>query len=219
MIIISGATGLLGRAIYDHFQESGVAVIGTGLNRAQPPKLRLDLTDTAALTEFIKKHKPSTFIHCAAERRPDVSEKDPQGTLNLNVNVCKALGDLSKQYGFYLIYISTDYVFDGTSPPYSIDSTPNPLNFYGKSKLGGEEAIKKSGCNYAILRVPILYGKCENWESAVNCLLDVVKDQKPIDVDDFQSRFPTNVSDIARVLYDIVGNYFIYPNVPLEYSD
>jgi S-adenosylmethionine synthetase len=74
-----------------------------------------------------------------------------------------------------LIYISTDYVFDGTAPPYEIDDKPNPLQFYGETKLGGEEAIKSVYPEAVILRVPILYGKTEyNGESAINILIDVV---------------------------------------------
>ena len=75
-----------------------------------------------------------------------------------------------------VVYISTDYVFDGTSPPYQVDDKTNPLNFYGKSKLGGEEAVREVDPHAVILRVPVLYGETEyNGESAVNTLLDVVK--------------------------------------------
>lgn len=74
-----------------------------------------------------------------------------------------------------LIYISTDYVFDGTAPPYEVEDKPNPLQFYGETKLGGEEAIKSVYPEAVILRVPILYGDTEyNGESAINVLIDVV---------------------------------------------
>lgn len=74
-----------------------------------------------------------------------------------------------------LIYISTDYVFDGTKPPYEVGDKPNPLNFYGQTKLDGEEAIKSVYPEAVILRVPILYGSTEyNAESAINVLIDVV---------------------------------------------
>lgn len=74
-----------------------------------------------------------------------------------------------------LIYISTDYVFDGTTPPYEVEDKPNPLNFYGQTKLDGEEAIKSVYPEAVILRVPILYGSTEyNGESAINVLIDAV---------------------------------------------
>lgn len=74
-----------------------------------------------------------------------------------------------------LIYMSTDYVFDGTTPPYEVEDKPNPLNFYGQTKLDGEEAIKSVYPEAVILRVPILYGSTEyNGESAINVLIDAV---------------------------------------------
>jgi S-adenosylmethionine synthetase len=76
----------------------------------------------------------------------------------LNVQVPKDLATISKANGIFLIYISTDYVFDGTQPPYdAIDGKPNPLNFYGKTKLAGEKAIEGAYPEATILRVPILY--------------------------------------------------------------
>jgi S-adenosylmethionine synthetase len=74
-----------------------------------------------------------------------------------------------------LIYISTDYVFDGTTPPYEVDDKPNPLQFYGETKLAGEQAIQGVNKDAVILRVPILYGSTQyNGESAINVLIDVV---------------------------------------------
>jgi S-adenosylmethionine synthetase len=91
------------------------------------------------------------------------------------VDACKKLADLSLELGFFLIYVSTDYVFDGTNPPYNHTDIPNPLNFYGKSKLEGERAIEGILKEYCILRIPILYGQVEyNAESAVNILMDSV---------------------------------------------
>jgi S-adenosylmethionine synthetase len=92
-------------------------------------------------------------------------------------------------------------VFDGTNPPYEVDARPNPLNFYGKTKLGGEIAVLEECPSSIILRVPVLYGKCiENSESAVNMLIDVVKSRKETKMDNFQPRYPTNVGDVAKAL-------------------
>jgi S-adenosylmethionine synthetase len=78
--------------------------------------------------------------------------------LQLNVQVPKDIAKISKANGIFLIYISTDYVFDGTQPPYhAIGGKPNPLNFYGRTKLAGEKAIEEVYPEATILRVPILY--------------------------------------------------------------
>lgn len=103
-----------------------------------------------------------------------MSDNHPQ--TQLNVETPRNLGKICKDNGIMLIYISTDYVFDGTAPPYEVGDKPNPLNFYGQTKLDGEEAIKGVYPEAVILRVPILYGSTEyNAESAINVLIDVVQ--------------------------------------------
>ena len=75
---------------------------------------------------------PQVIIHCAAERKPDVCEKDPQLAVGLNIK--KTLAALAHEMGARFMYISTEYVFDGRNPPYNVDDVPNPLNKYGESK-------------------------------------------------------------------------------------
>ncbi|GAB5591353.1 hypothetical protein Unana1_06253 [Umbelopsis nana] len=207
-VLVTGASGLLGRAVYEQFKKNGHEVIGIAHSRAKGDLYKLDLTLESNVKEFVDAHKPDAIIHCAAERRPDVAEKDQVGTEFLNVQVPKDLATISKANGIFLIYISTDYVFDGTQPPYdAIDGKPNPLNFYGKTKLAGEKAIEGAYPEATILRVPILYGKAEyNGESAVNTLVDVVMNQsKTAKMDDVAIRYPTNVEDVARVLADLTS--------------
>jgi len=157
---------------------------------------------------FFTEAKPDWIIHCAAERRPDVAEKDPAGTQKLNAEVPGHLAALSKRLGFTLVYISTDYVFDGTSPPYTPSSVTNPVNLYGMSKRDGEVAVLSvNGAKVIILRVPVLYGPApKNSDSAINILLDVVQDQsgKTYTMDHYATRYPTNVEDIAKFLARLI---------------
>lgn len=212
-IIISGGSGLLGRAVVHRLRSKEYPhnhqVTALSFTRAGPGSERLDLRDEQTISQFLRTRKPDVFIHCAAERRPDVAERDPEGTEKLNVRVTEHLAHLSNEIGFKLIYICTDYVFDGNAPEggYDVDAAPNPTNFYGKTKLAGEQAmlkiVEKKG-NAVSLRVPVLYGKCENNnESAINVLLDGVKKaaagQKVL-MDDWATRFPTLVDDVAQVL-------------------
>jgi S-adenosylmethionine synthetase len=122
-----------------------------------------------------------------------------------------------------LIYISTDYVFSGKrgEAPYKPDSSPNPPNTYGQTKLDGERAVlevaAKSGSKnkVVVLRVPVLYGSCdEPKESAVNVLMSqlwaaqkIEDGQTKIQVDDYALRFPTNTQDVGRVCRDISKLY------------
>ncbi|KAJ1958672.1 hypothetical protein EC988_000173 [Linderina pennispora] len=204
-VIITGASGLLGRAVVAEFEGRGFDVIGTAFSRARDELRKLDLSDTAAVAAFVGAEKPQAIIHCAAEKRPDVAEQNKEATERLNAEVPGHLAALAKQHGAFFVYISTDYVFDGTSPPYQVDDKPNPLNFYGRTKLAGEWAVQEANPQAAILRVPILYGPAEDIkESAVNLLLGAVKDaSKETKMDDYQKRFPTNTLDVARVLADM----------------
>ncbi|ORY95686.1 hypothetical protein BCR43DRAFT_515791 [Syncephalastrum racemosum] len=206
-VIVTGASGLLGRAVTHAMVEAGHQVVGTAFSRADKHAklVKLDLTDASTVQRFIEEEKPDVLVHCAAERRPDVAENDHEATLKLNASVPSHLAELAKQHGMLLIYISTDYVFDGTNPPYEVSDTPHPLNFYGESKLRGEEAVLAYPEQSLVLRVPILYGPTEyDGESAVNVLLGAVKNQgKSVQMDDFAQRYPTHVQDVARVLKDL----------------
>lgn len=128
--------------------------------------------------------------------------------MKLNVGVTKtlasAISELNSDAGapeHFMLYISTDYVFDGSSPPYKPHDEANPLNKYGKSKLAGEQVMQAYNSDGGILRVPILYGKVESLkESAVTVLFDALKQtDKPAKMDDYQIRFPTLVDDVAAV--------------------
>ncbi|KAI0319248.1 NAD-P-binding protein [Amylostereum chailletii] len=205
-VLITGASGVLGSAVYNAFLAVADQHVVLGLAHTRPTGTlqTLDLLDCDAVETLVQNFKPDWIIHCAAERKPDVAEKDPDGTRRLNVDVPEALANFSKNQGSTLIYISTDYVFDGTSPPYVPSAHTNPLNFYGVAKRDGEVAVLGvQGARAVVLRVPVLYGPApSNADSAVNILLDVVQDQsgKTYRMDHYQTRYPTNVLDIASFL-------------------
>jgi len=114
------------------------------------------------------------------------------------------LAQICRDHDATLVYISTDYVFDGRDPPYKPGSEANPLQDYGVTKFAGENAVLGvSGTKAVVLRVPVLYGPApKNSDTAVNVLLDVVQDQsgKTYKMDDYAQRYPTNVLDIASFL-------------------
>lgn len=155
---MTGASGLLGRAVYAHFITQPHEVLGLANSRADAPLVKQDLLDDEALRERIRQFSPDMIVHAAAERRPDVVEKEPLRSQELNVDVPGRLAELCKELNARLIYISTDYVFDGSKPPYSVDSEPNPLNAYGASKLLGERVVREKGQEGMVtsLRVPVL---------------------------------------------------------------
>ncbi|KAK5583888.1 hypothetical protein RB653_005492 [Dictyostelium firmibasis] len=224
-VLITGATGLLGRALMKVFTQPSlehIQLVGLGWSRYEkyvnqfPNELRkLDITNDKELSEFVNEFKPNVIIHAAAERRPDQCEGDKEKTQKLNVGATEKLIELSKSVNSTLFYISSDYVFDGENPPYDIDAKTNPLSFYGKTKEESEQSIIKasksdpSSFRYIILRVPVLYGYVENLKE---CAVTVVAEQvikardtlQPIEIDNWQIRYPTCVEDVAHVCYELM---------------
>ncbi|MCE9685758.1 SDR family oxidoreductase [Shewanella sp. AS16] len=203
-IMITGATGLLGRAVCARL-EGEHRLIATGLSRVGAGQHSLDLIQAEQVRRFVASHKPEVIIHCAAERRPDVSEQDPQATLALNLNATRTLAEAAKANGAWLLYISTDYVFDGTAPAYAEQDRPNPLNFYGESKWRGEQIVAETVPDAAVLRLPILYGRVERLEeSAVLVLLKSLLDKRPQALDHWAMRRPTSTADVAAAMAQLL---------------
>ncbi|KAJ1531273.1 hypothetical protein HK405_001329 [Cladochytrium tenue] len=118
--------------------------------------MKVDLTDDAATAAAFAAARPAGVVHCAAERRPDVAQSDPELVKRINVEAARRLARLAAAAGAWLVYVSTDYVFDGARPPYEISDAPRPINFYGVTKLAGEHAVQEEHPSAAILRVPVL---------------------------------------------------------------
>ena len=208
-ILITGATGLLGRPVLRACSANrDWRVTGTSFRRTGPGLERLDLSQTEQIPAFLDRLAPDVIIHSAAERRPDVSEKDPEGTQRLNVGATAALARWAAARGAFLVYISSDYVFDGTTPPYTPGSPTHPINAYGQSKLDGEQAVRAAGGGAAILRVPILYGEVEELgESPVTVLAKNMLNARPgerLAMEHWATRYPTHTSDVAAVLRQMV---------------
>ncbi|KAF8460625.1 hypothetical protein BDZ91DRAFT_700160 [Kalaharituber pfeilii] len=223
-VVVTGATGHLGRQVVKAFKRDRWTVVGTGFSRAKPSETRkVDLQNLEEVVRLLDEVRPRVVVHCAAERSPDKCEADPEGAKKLNVDASRTLARETFLRSIFLIYISTDYVFDGRpgSAPYESDSTPNPPNFYGETKLAGEQAVLEASPNggAVVLRVPVLYGEVdENRESAVNALMDAVWNvhgKQSLEMDHWSMRYPTNTEDVARVLKDIANKYTTHPNPTL----
>ncbi|HWR12135.1 MAG TPA: SDR family oxidoreductase [Rectinemataceae bacterium] len=196
-VLLTGASGLLGRAISARLRgRRDIELSGTAFSRARAPLIKADLTNSAEVAALFASTKPDFVIHAAAERRPDIVDGNPGQARALNVAATEMVARACAQSGAYLLYISTDYVFDGSNPPYFPDSPVNPLNEYGKLKLEGEArvaaamaekaqgaaadtgsgaaagsgdgtgAMTRVAAKAAILRIPILYGPVEKLEES-----------------------------------------------------
>jgi len=219
-VLLTGASGLLGRDVFKLFKSKGIDITGLCFSRPVEGLLQIDITDSVAMDKLINSTKPNLVIHSAAQRFPDQMEKEPEKSWNLNVDTTQHLAKTTNANGGRMIYISTDYVFAGDNPPYSADMEANPTNVYGKSKLAGEKVVLAAGKGNMVLRIPVLYGDVKTTkESALTCLLDTVRDkEKPAKISSFEKRNPAHTEDIANILLDMANQLDHLPGGVYQWS-
>jgi len=217
-ILVTGATGMLGRAVMGRFAaETDFELKGLCHSRTGEGLVSLDLADGEALDALLRQYDPEVVVHTAAIRKPDEFAADVASARRLNVDATDALARWTAATpGRFLVYISSDYVFDGTTPPYTPDSPTHAINAYGVSKLDGEIVVRAAAERQsAILRVPILYGDVESLqESSVTTVVEQIlklarpgeaySKSRPLILDDWAMRYPTHVADVADILAQIV---------------
>ncbi|MCE5255414.1 MAG: SDR family oxidoreductase [Spirochaetaceae bacterium] len=219
-IMLTGATGLLGRSLSARLMaRSDIAFTGLAFSRAHAPLIKADLANSGEIESIIASQKPDLVIHAAAERRPDIVDKDPKRAQALNVEATANMAAACRKYGTFMIYTSTDYVYDGTNPPYCPDSPVNPLNEYGKLKLAGEREMARQfgtaqrAAGGLVIRIPMLYGPVEFIEeSSVIELARHLKAGKPCKVDNWSTRYPLHVDDVAAAIEILVDTWAAEPS-------
>ncbi|CAH1722232.1 unnamed protein product [Aphis gossypii] len=217
-LFLTGASGLLGRSIYERFlNEPDWTVCGISFKRTSPGLTKLNLLDKDAVTNLLNTISPDVIVHCAAERFPDKVENDPQAAYDLNVGVSAHLADVANNLKVPFLYISTDYVFDGDKSPYKETDEPTPINEYGRLKLLGEKAVLAANLNNIILRIPVLYGPVESLEeSAITYLFIGLKkcqnNNEIFKVSNYELRNPSSVDDIAHIVFNLVEKKIVSNN-------
>ena len=162
-VLITGANGLLGQKLCRDFSSSH-KIVATDLHpesRVSLPNLSyqsLDLTDGKALELYVRSYDPALIINAASYTDVDGCEIHQKEAWAVNVGAVKNLVKACQAADIRLVHLSTDYVFDGENGPYSEDDPPNPVNFYGKTKLESENVIKQSHIDSLIVRTNVLYG-------------------------------------------------------------
>lgn len=167
-------------------------------------KSNLDITNFENVKNFVLKNKIEIIINCAAYTDVDKAEEESDLANEINYLAVKNLAEIVKKKNLKFIHISTDYVFDGTSSfPYSEIDIPNPQNVYGSSKLKGEQAlINVNPSNSVIIRISWLYSNFA--KNFVKTMLKLSKDKETISVVTDQIGSPTNASDLAKVILQII---------------
>ena len=203
-MLITGASGLLGSSLRTRLDDMG-GVVATGFSNATTGLLPADLRDAEALKALVEEVKPDVVVHSAAYRDPDFCEEHPEEAFRMNVAPVEQFCELLSQ-SVPLLFISSDYVFDGAAPPYREEDERHPVNEYGRLKVKAEDLVLKRDAGL-VLRIPLLVGAGPTWESSGFIFKTVaqIQDPAPSSLDDAGTRFPTWTNDVAEAVAHLLG--------------
>jgi dTDP-4-dehydrorhamnose reductase len=195
-ILITGAGGMLAQDAAQIFADSGYEVL-------QAKKSDLDVTNLTQIRDFFSKNVIDFVFHAAAYTKVDDAETNQELAFLVNSKGAKNVAIATREKSIPIIYISTDYVFDGEKgSPYLVDDKKNPINVYGASKAAGEEEVKKENPMHYIARTSWLYGK--NGPNFVDTMLKLAKTQKEIRVVNDQFGCPTWTVEVAARIKKLI---------------
>ena len=210
-VFITGANGLLGQAIISLFtRETDYELITSSVE--DKPFLeyghkyeKLDIMNKEEVKKLIGYYEPDVIINCAAYTEVDKCETERELCWRLNVDGVKNIIIAAKKCDAKIIHFSTDYIFDGKNGPYTEDATPNPLSFYGRSKLASENALISSGIEHVIIRTMVLYGIGNTIKKNFALwLVETLKKKQPVTIVTDQIGNSTIADDLAYGTYKII---------------
>lgn len=215
--LVTGAAGQLGHDVMNELYRRGHEGIGTDLAEAysgiqdgspvtRMPYISLDITDETRVREVVEEIRPDAIVHCAAWTAVDAAER-PENSFkvrNINGNATAYIAAAAKAVDAKLLYLSTDYVFDGEgTTPWEPDCKNfRPLNVYGRSKLAGEIAVSSTLEKFFIVRIAWVFGL--NGKNFINTMLRLSETHDTIRVVKDQIGTPTYTFDLARLLVDML---------------
>ena len=192
---ITGVNGQLGYDVKRELSERGYTDI------LAPTRVDLDITNEDAVKKMIREYRPSVIFHCAAYTAVDKAEEEQEKCYQVNVLGTKYLTEAAKEVGAKIIYISTDYVFDGTKEGfYQVEDKVNPVNYDGKTKYLGENFVSKYE-NHIIVRISWVFGI--NGKNFIRTMLNLAESHKELNVVCDQIGSPTYTKDLAGLLVNM----------------
>ncbi|MCI6061733.1 MAG: dTDP-4-dehydrorhamnose reductase [Dorea sp.] len=216
-VLVTGVAGQLGHDVMNELAKRGYEGIGSDIAPAYAgaadgsavttmPYMQLDITDAQAVEEKITEVKPDVVVHCAAWTAVDLAEDDDkvEKVRAINAGGTEHIANVCKKLDCKMVYISTDYVFDGQgTTPWDPDCRDyKPLNVYGQTKLEGELAVSENLDKYFIVRIAWVFGK--NGKNFIKTMLNLGKTHERITVVNDQIGTPTYTYDLARLLVDMI---------------
>ncbi|WP_339257589.1 dTDP-4-dehydrorhamnose reductase [Paenibacillus sp. FSL R5-0713] len=203
-VMVTGAAGQLGYDVVKTFEAEGHQVLACDKNQ-------MDITDQQQCTDIITTFRPHIIIHCAAFTAVDQAEADEDTAFAINASGTRNIAVAAESMKAKLVYISTDYVFDGSgSTPYQEYDVTNPQSVYGKSKLAGERLVQSLCTQWFIIRTSWVFGVHGN--NFVKTMLELMVKRPQLQVVHDQQGSPTYTVDLARFIHllSVSEKYGIY---------
>lgn len=196
-VLVTGVKGQLGHDVVDELNQRGHEAVGVDIEE-------MDVTDGTSVRKTMSAVKPDAVIHCAAWTAVDAAEDNEDKVRLVNATGTENIAQECKKLGCKLMYLSTDYVFDGGGEqPWAPDCTEfAPLNVYGKTKLEGETAVKRLLEKYYIVRIAWVFGK--NGNNFIKTMLRLSETHDTLKVVNDQIGTPTYTLDLSRLLVDMI---------------
>ena len=209
-LCVTGGNGLLGQKLIEQASQK-CAVLAVDIQEGPSAKcsfveyVRCDITDAELVEETLQKAKPDCVIHTAAFTDVDGCESHREEAWNINVRGTENIARTCRNLGIPMVHLSTDYVFDGNSGPYGEEAVPNPISFYGKTKLESERIVQSISNDSVIVRTMVLYGYSPSVrENFVTWLVRKLRNREAVSVVTDQYGNPTLADDLARALLLLV---------------
>jgi dTDP-4-dehydrorhamnose reductase len=213
-ILVTGANGLLGQHLIQLLIQEKEKIIAVGKGPCRIPKnfaidldyFDSDIGDLEKMKQIFQSKKPESIIHAAAMTQVDDCEQNKEECFRVNVLATRSMIHLAEQFSKFFLYVSTDFVFDGKRGFYNEEDVPNPVNWYGHTKLESEKDVMQMKVPWAIVRTCLVFGHPfgsfrNNLVTWVNSKLE--KKEKIKVVDD-QFRTPTDAHDLASGIFQII---------------
>lgn len=195
-VLVTGYSGQLGYDVVKRLDELGIETIGVSKND-------FDITNKKATQDFILNYRPDVIVHCAAYTAVDKAEVDREMCYKVNVEGTKYIAEVCKLIDAKLVYISTDYVFNGEgNQSFAENDRTNPINYYGYTKEKGEQIVRETIESHFIIRTSWLYG--ENGSNFVKTMLKLADEKEEINVVNDQIGSPTYTKDLANLICDML---------------
>lgn len=211
-VLVTGANGLLGQALVKRLVDEEVAVTATARDDTLRPAVGcdyrpMDVTVPNAVTAAFEAVEPDVVVNCAAMSDVAACDDDRNRAWATNARAVKRLAKRCKEHRAHLIQVSTDFVFNGKRGPYDEEARPDPVNYYGRTKLAAENALREVGVpNWTIVRTVLLYGTGTDLSrpNIVQWMMKQLAAGETIHVVTDQHRTPTYVPDLADGIARII---------------